>query len=101
MVETIAVIAGIFSGLGVILGALWKVHRLLTKLEKKYDEMNEMIKENTMYILKIAVSDEEIPLVERIHAGKDYIDLGGNGVIKKKYDHLVEEYEAREEKHMQ
>ena len=55
MVETIAVIAGIFSGLGVILGALWKVHRLLTKLEKKYDEMNEMIKENTMCILKMAV----------------------------------------------
>lgn len=99
--EIIAVIAGLFSGLGVILGALWKVHRLLTKLEKKYDEMNEMIKENTMCILKMAVVSEEMPLVERIHAGEEYLDLGGNGAVKKKYNHLVEEYEAREEKHMQ
>ena len=99
--EIIAVIAGLFSGIGVILGALWKVHRLLTKLEKKYDEMNEMIKENTMCILKMAVVSEEMPLVERIHAGEEYLDLGGNGAVKKKYNHLVEEYEAREEKHMQ
>lgn len=99
--EIIAVIAGLFSGIGVILGALWKVHRLLTGLEKKYDEMNEMIKENTMCILKMAVVSEEMPLVERIHAGEEYLDLGGNGAVKKKYNHLVEEYEAREEKHMQ
>lgn len=99
--EIIAVIAGLFSGLGVILGTLWKVHRLLTGLEKKYDEMNEMIKENTMCILKMAVVSEEMPLVERIHAGEEYLDLGGNGAVKKKYNHLVEEYEAREEKHMQ
>lgn len=99
--EIIAVIAGLFSGIGVILGTLWKVHRLLTELEKKYDEMNEMIKENTMCILKMAVVSEEMPLVERIHAGEEYLDLGGNGAVKKKYNHLVEEYEAREEKHMQ
>lgn len=99
--EIIAVIAGLFSGIGVILGTLWKVHRLLTELEKKYNEMNEMIKENTMCILKMAVVSEEMPLVERIHAGEEYLDLGGNGAVKKKYNHLVEEYEAREEKHMQ
>lgn len=101
MVETIAIIAGVISGLGVILGTLWKVHKFLDRLEDKYNEMNETLKQNTLYILKMAVTDKEMPLVERIHAGEEYLDLGGNGTIKKKYKHLLEEYEAREEEHMQ
>ena len=40
MIETIAIIAGVISGLGVILGTLWKVHKFLEILEDKYDEMN-------------------------------------------------------------
>ena len=101
MVEMIALIAGVISGISVILGALWKVHRLLTKLEKKYEEMNSTLKDNTMYILRMSVLSEEMPLVDRIHAGEKYIALGGNGAVKKKVGHLIEEYESREEEHMQ
>lgn len=101
MIETIAIIAGVISGLGVILGALWKIHKFLERLEDKYDEMNEAIKENTIYVLRMAVLSEEMPLIDRIHAGEEYVKLGGNGTIKKKYQHLLEEYEAREEEHMQ
>ena len=101
MVEMIAVIAGVISSISVILGALWKVHRLLTELEKKYEEMNSTLKDNTMYILRMAVLNEEMPLVDRIQAGEKYIALGGNGTIKKKVGHLIEEYESREEEHMQ
>ena len=49
----------------------------------------------------MAVLSEEMPLIDRIHAGEEYVKLGGNGTIKKKYQHLLEEYEAREEEHMQ
>ena len=54
------------------------------------------LKENTMYILKMAVLSEEMPLLDRIHAGELYVNMGGNGTIKKKYEHLLEEYEKRE-----
>ena len=101
MVEMIALIAGVISSISVILGALWKVHRLLTELEKKYEEMNNTLKDNTMYILRMSVLSEEMPLVDRIHAGEKYIALGGNGAVKKKVGHLIEEYESREEEHMQ
>lgn len=96
MVDTIAIIAGVISGLGIILGTLWKIHNFLDKLENKYDEINNTLKENTMYILKMAVLSEEMPLLDRIHAGELYVNMGGNGTIKKKYEHLLEEYEKRE-----
>ena len=96
MIETIAVIAGVISGLGIIGGTLWKVHKFLDSLENKYDEINDTLKQNTLYTLKMAVLSEEMPLLDRIHAGELYISMGGNGTIKKKYEHLLEEYEARE-----
>lgn len=101
MVEMIAVIAGVISGLGIIGGALWKIHKFLDSLEDKYDEMNDTLKQNTLCVLKIAVLSEEMPLLDRIHAGELYVSLGGNGTIKKKYEHLLEEYEKREEEHRQ
>lgn len=101
MVEMIAIIAGVISGISVILGAFWKIHKFLDTLEKKYEEMNNTLKDNTMYILRMAVLNEEMPLVDRIQAGEKYIALGGNGTIKKKVGHLIEEYESREEEHMQ
>ena len=63
--------------------------------------MNSTLKDNTMYILRMSVLSEEMPLVDRIHAGAKYIALGGNGAVKKKVGHLIEEYESREEEHMQ
>ena len=92
MVETIAVIAGVISGLGIIGGALWKIHKFLDRLEDKYDEMNDILQKNTLYILKMAVLNEDMPLLDRIHAGEQYMDLGGNGVVKKKYQELLKEY---------
>lgn len=101
MIEMIAIIAGVISGLGVIGGALWKIHKFLDRLEDKYDEMNDTLKQNTLYILKMSVLSEEMPLVDRIHAGELYVSMGGNGTIRKKYEHLLEEYEKREEEHRQ
>lgn len=101
MAETIVLIAGVVSGIGVILGTLWKVHKFLDAMERKYDEMNETLKDNTIYTLKMAVLSTEMPLVDRIEAGEKYMALGGNGKVKKKVEHLIEEYESREKEHMQ
>ena len=52
-----------------------------------------------LYLLKMAVLSEELPLLDRIHAGEQYIALGGNGLIKKKYQELLKEFDERERVH--
>ena len=67
--------------LGAAVGSLitWKL------LEKKYKDIDSMLKTNTLHILKLAVLNDNLPLTDRINAGEQYIKLGGNGFIKKKY----------------
>ena len=96
MVEYVITIASIVTAVTVISTACFNIYKFFRKLENKYDEINNTLKENTMYILKMAVLSEEMPLLDRIHAGELYVNMGGNGTIKKKYEHLLEEYEKRE-----
>lgn len=93
MVNSILVTASVVTALTAITAFLFKIYNFFRKLEKKYDEMNDLLKNNTIHLLKIAVLDDDLPLTDRIHAGEQYIKLGGNGFIKKKYERLLEEYE--------
>ena len=91
MREYIIMIASIITALTVISTTCFKVYKFFRELEKKYDELNYNIKNNTLFILKIAVLDEQLPLTDRLHAGELYMDLGGNGAVKKKYQELLKE----------
>ena len=93
MREYIIMIASIVTALTVISTTCFKVYKFFRELEKKYDELNYNIKNNTLFILKIAVLDEQLPITDRLHAGELYMDLGGNGTVKKKYQELLNEYE--------
>ena len=92
MREYIIMIASIITALTVISTTCFKVYKFFRELEKKYDELNYNIKNNTLFILKIAVLDEQLPITDRLHAGELYMDLGGNGAVKKKYQELLKEY---------
>lgn len=98
LIDSILITASVITALTVISAFLFKIYNFFRKLEKKYDEMNELLKNNTIHLLKIAVLDEDLPLTDRIHAGEQYIKLGGNGFIKKKYERLLEEYENNMER---
>lgn len=98
MIDSILITASVITALTVISAFLFKIYNFFRKLEKKYDEMNELLKNNTIHLLKIAVLDDDLPLTDRIHAGEQYIKLGGNGFIKKKYERLLEEYENNMER---
>ena len=93
MREYIIMIASIVTAITVISSTCFKVYIFFRNLEKKYDEMNDILKNNTLYILKIAVLDEQLPLTDRLKAGELYMDLGGNGAVKKKYQELLKEYD--------
>lgn len=93
MVNTFLLIASIISAVTVVGTFMFKIYKFFNNIEKKYDQMNATLKQNTLYILKIAILSEELPLVDRIHAGETYIAMGGNGMVKKKLEHLMREYE--------
>lgn len=93
MVQTFLLVGSIISALTVIITFMMKIYKFFNSIEKKYDQMNETLKKNTLYILKIAILSEELPLVDRIHAGETYVAMGGNGMVKKKLDRLISEYE--------
>ena len=92
MREYIIMIASIVTAITVISSTCFKVYKFFRNLEKKYDEMNDILKNNTLFILKIAVLDEQLPITDRLHAGELYMDLVGNGSVKKKYQELLKEY---------
>lgn len=92
MVNSILITASVVTALTAITAFLFKIYNFFRKLEIKYDEMNDLLKNNTIHLLKIAVLDDKLPLTDRINAGEQYIKLGGNGFIKKKYEKLLEEY---------
>lgn len=93
MVDNILLIASVITALTVITTFALKLYKFFRSLEGKYEEMNDLLKNNTIHLLKIAVLDDKLPLTDRIHAGEQYIKLGGNGFIKKKYEKLLEQYE--------
>ena len=86
-------IASLISAITVIGGFFYKLHTLTRSFEKKHEQIEEMLKTNTIHILKLAVLNPNLPLVDRIHAGEQYIAMGGNGTIKRIYESLLDEYE--------
>lgn len=88
-------IASIITAITVIVTFMYKMYRFFRNMEEKYEEMNKLLRDDTLHILKIAILSEEMPLVDRIHAGEKYLELGGNGMIKKKYESLLTEYEKQ------
>ena len=93
MVDSILIVASVVTALTAIIAFLFKIYNFFRKLEIKYDEMNDLLKSNTIHLLKIAVLDDKLPLTDRLHAGEQYIKMGGNGTIKRIYEKLLDEYE--------
>lgn len=89
-------IAGFITAIGVIIGAIIKIHKILSRMEHKFDEYDSILKENTMHILKMALLSDDLPIIDRINAGKRYLELGGNGYGKIIYKQLVKQIEEEQ-----
>lgn len=62
------------------------------KIIERLDRIEKHSKENHLGILRLTIMSEEIPISERIIAGKEYIDEGGNGDVKRFYQNFVKEH---------
>ena len=89
-------IAAIITAIGVIVGTVLKIHSILNRLERKFDDYDNMLKENTLHILKMALLSEDLPITDRINAGKRYLELGGNGYGKIVYNQLIRRIEEEQ-----
>lgn len=85
------IVALITSGLG-FLGVI--AANLLSNKSLKDDikEIKEDSKEQSLSILRLTVMNNEMPISERLIAGKKYIDRHGNGDVKHYYEQLVKEH---------
>ena len=65
----------------------------IKELKKDNKSIHAELLKNSLDTMKIAICSEELPLIERVSIGKEYIDKGGNGAIKIKVHVLEDEYE--------
>lgn len=61
-------------------------------LDKRLKKIEEHDLKQYLGILRLTIMSENMPISERIIAGKEYIDRGGNGDVKKYYKEFLEEH---------
>lgn len=84
LIGLIAAGIGSLSTIGGLFIGLWKIF-------KKIDSIQDEFKENTLATLRLTIINEHLPTEEKVIAGRKYIDLGGNGAVKKLVMKLEEE----------
>lgn len=85
----ILTIASYIGAIGVVIGFLYKLYNIAISIDKLIKGWEE----NTLLTLKLLILNEDLPIQERISYGERYLALGGNGYIKKIYEHLLDEVE--------
>lgn len=90
IIDFIIKLAAGLSALGVIIAAAAKVISVANKVKHSVeefrisiDDLKEHSSENYMGILRLTIMSSEMPIGERIVAGHKYLNLGGNGEVKK------------------
>lgn len=64
----------------------------ISALDEKTDKLGEKSDKQYLSLLRLTVMSEEMPISERLVAGKEYIRRGGNGDVKKFIHELDEEF---------
>lgn len=60
----------------------------LDNIETKVDKLTAHNDLQYLSLLRLTVMDTDMPMSERLIAGKDYLSRGGNGDVKKFYEDL-------------
>lgn len=75
----------------------------LDRIEKKVDDqgtrltkLEERDRLQYLSLMRLTVMDSDMPMSERLIAGQEYLDKGGNGDVKKFYEHLKARVDGEE-----
>lgn len=77
---------------GMILVAVINAIAQNKSINKRLDKMENHDRKQYLSILRLTIMSEEMPVSERIVAGKEYIEQGGNGDVKKFYNDFLEKH---------
>ena len=80
------------TAIGVIGAGLTKIYKTIKLIDNKIEEFDKNLKSNTLSTLRLVIINSEMPLKERLKAGAEYTDLGGNGEVHALYEFLCDEY---------
>lgn len=69
-----------------------KVGKPIVKLLNEVKVLTKHDREQYLAILRLNTVSRDMPISERIIAGQKYIELGGNGDVKKYYEQLLKEH---------
>ena len=69
-----------------------KVGKPIVKLLNEVKVLTKHDLEQYLAILRLTTMSRDMPIPERIIAGRKYIKLGGNGYVKKYYKRLLKEH---------
>jgi len=111
------VLVAIISSSGALLLAVWAtIDRLLQRrqdrkngrkeqldrIEQKQDKQDQRLAKLEQHgdlqylsLLRLTVMDTDMPMSERLMAGQEYLDRGGNGDVKHFYERLKAEVDAK------
>ena len=96
MSEWLILIVGIYTAIEFLAFRMRKY--IKTTMQDEIEPLKNELKENTLNTLKNTICNTNIPISERLEAGKKYIERGGNGGIKIYYHNLEQEYERKLQK---
>ena len=68
----------------------------VAEIKGQVGKMEEHQRQNYLGILRLEIMSEEMPVSERIIAGKEYIDHGGNGDVSAFYKQFVKDHTSKE-----
>lgn len=69
-----------------------KVGKPIVELLQDVKVLAKHDREQYVAILRLTIMSRDMPISERIIAGKKYIELGGNRDVKKYYEQLLKEH---------
>ena len=69
-----------------------KVGKPIVELLQDVKVLTKHDREQYLAILRLTTMSRDMPIPERIIAGRKYIKLGGNGYVKKYYKRLLKEH---------
>ena len=87
------------ASVSAILALLGAAIASFVKLIRKVDKAIEHNKETYLSLLRLQFISTEMPISERLIAGRKYVDHGGNGDVKIQYEALAEEYKEQLKHH--
>lgn len=115
MINSIETLAGLIAAITTIIIFIkkpwqWFKHKMeeerqfkrnvmeaLDSLTSEVQEVKKDTKENKMYILKDIIMNDKLSLEERVKAGDDYVENGGNGFVKEVYHKLLDKVASKYE----